>query len=157
MDNEQFQSLDVLEQVEYVNKLLVEGQSLTNVTKSLGADRRTLTRNFKKASYVYNSTTKQFVKSTIAQELAISNSPKLNNKNRNKTRNVSKTVNKTGNINEPIIINKFVSTTKPKRTSYYLNVATVKKIEKLAKESNKGISEFLQELLDMVLDKIEIK
>ena len=153
MDNEQFQSLDVLEQVEYVNKLLVEGQSLTNVTKSLGADRRTLTRNFKKASYSYDPLSKQFAKSTIAQELAISNSPKLDNKNRNNIRNVSKV----RNINEPIIINKAISTTKPKRTSYYLNTTTTKKIEKLAKESNKGISEFLQELLEIVLDKIEIK
>ena len=68
MDKENYKLLDVLEQIAYVNGLLIKKQSLTKITKDLDVARSTLGRNFKKADYVYDSTNKQFVISTLAQE-----------------------------------------------------------------------------------------
>jgi len=62
-----------------------------------------------------------------------------------------------GNIVGNIIITKTINVTRTKRVAYYLLPTTIKKIEKLARESNKGISEFLQEFLDIGLEKIKIE
>ena len=56
-----------------------------------------------------------------------------------------------------LVINRNANIKKPKRVSYYLDIKTIEKIEQLALESNKGISMFLQELLNYTLDKIEIE
>ena len=157
MNKDEYLLLEVNEQLKLVNDLLAQGQNVTKVAYDLGIDRKTITRNFKKISYAYDSITKQYAKTNVSQYVKDSNSPNIDKETVNKTRNVSKPGNKIGNISDSIVISKLVSIPKPKRNSYYLNINTTKKLEKLAKESNKGISEFLQELLDVVLDKVEIK
>lgn len=81
--------------------------------------------------------------------------------NNNKTNSVNSEGNidssKDRNIDGTIIINKTIDSIKLKRASYYLYPKTIKNIEKLAKESNKGISEFLQKFLDATLDKVKIE
>jgi len=69
MEKEEFKELEVLKQVEYINSLLVEKQTLTKITHDLEVVRSTLTRNFKKASYVYNPTSKQYVQTTLPQNV----------------------------------------------------------------------------------------
>jgi len=68
--------------------------------------------------------------------------------------NVDVNVNK--NVN--IVINK-----KPEeiddviRQTYYLRMSTIKRIKKLSKVADMGVSEFLQTVLDNVLDNIKIE
>lgn len=50
MDKEQFNSLDILEQIEYINKGL-ETDSLTKVCKDIGIDRATIRKRFKTNGY----------------------------------------------------------------------------------------------------------
>ena len=70
MDKTEFDELEATEQIKYVNDLLSKEQTLTLITHDLGLGRTTLTRYFKKASYIYDSTTRQYVKTTIPQEVS---------------------------------------------------------------------------------------
>lgn len=79
------------------------------------------------------------------------------NKGRNDDSNGNENKNTDRGVANTIVISKPVAVEKPKRVSYYLRPGTIKSIEKLAKKSGMGISQFLQELLDTTLDKIEIK
>ncbi|MCB2309030.1 hypothetical protein LGL08_20210 [Clostridium estertheticum] len=86
----------------------------------------------------------------------INNDDNISNDNiRNIDRNVSNSNN--GNNIGNIVIKKPVTSDKPKRVSYYLKEKTITDIKKLAKKSDMDISEFLQYLLDITLDKIEIE
>lgn len=87
------------------------------------------------------------------------NSNDSNNISINNDSNVSGNVSSSNNrnISGNIVIPKPVIQDKTKRASYYLKKSTISNIEKLAKESGMGISEFLQYLLDITLDKIEIR
>ena len=51
MNKTEFNNLDVLEQIEYINKNLLEGNTLTNVCKNIGIGRSTIRDRFKKVSY----------------------------------------------------------------------------------------------------------
>lgn len=56
-----------------------------------------------------------------------------------------------------IIIKKQEKVNIPKRITYYLNNSTIKKIDKYSKMAGMGKSEFVQTLLDLALDNLEIK
>ena len=90
--------------------------------------------------------------SNISENVSIDNDSNISG-------NVSSSNNRNnnGNINRNIVITKPIIQDKTKRASYYLKKSTIVSIEKLAKESGMGISEFLQYLLDITLDKIEIR
>ena len=60
MNKTEFNNLDVLEQIEYINKNLLEGNTLTNVCKNIGIGRSTIRDRFKKVSYEYNKATNQY-------------------------------------------------------------------------------------------------
>ena len=60
MNKTEFNSLEVLEQIEYINKSLLEGSTLTNVCKSIGIGRSTIRDRFKKVSYEYNKSINQY-------------------------------------------------------------------------------------------------
>lgn len=60
MNKTEFNNLDVLEQIEYINKNLLEGNTLTNVCKNIGIGRSTIRDRFKKVSYEYNKTINQY-------------------------------------------------------------------------------------------------
>ena len=60
MNKTEFNSLEVLEQIEYINKSLLEGNTLTNVCKSIGIGRSTIRDRFKKVSYEYNKAINQY-------------------------------------------------------------------------------------------------
>ena len=60
MNKTEFNSLEVLEQIEYINKSLLEGNTLTNICKSIGIGRSTIRDRFKKVSYEYNKATNQY-------------------------------------------------------------------------------------------------
>lgn len=56
-----------------------------------------------------------------------------------------------------IVIKKQEKQDVPKRITYYLNNSTIKKIDKYSKLAGMGKSSFVQTLLDLALDNLEIK
>lgn len=60
MNKTEFNSLEVMEQIEYINKSLLEGNTLTNICKSIGIGRSTIRDRFKKVSYEYNKSINQY-------------------------------------------------------------------------------------------------
>ena len=60
MNKTEFNKLEVIEQIKYINKKLLEGNTLTNLCKSIGVGRSTIRDRFKKVSYEYNKTVNQY-------------------------------------------------------------------------------------------------
>ena len=60
MNRTDFDVLEVLEQIKYINKSLLEGNTLTNICKSIGIGRSTIRDRFKKVSYEYNKSINQY-------------------------------------------------------------------------------------------------
>lgn len=54
MNKDEFNSLQVMEQIEYINKLLKDNMTLTSISKTLGVGRSTIRDRFKKLDYTYN-------------------------------------------------------------------------------------------------------
>lgn len=84
-----------------------------------------------------------------------------NEKESNKEQQVEYVAKKTGvvsdiNINK-IVIKKVEKPEMPKRITYYLRPETIKKIDKFSKASGMGKSEFVQKILDEVLNNLEIE
>ena len=61
MNKEQFKNLDILVQIEHVNKILKEGKTLTSFSEELGISRKTISKNFCKAGYKYSQSKKQYI------------------------------------------------------------------------------------------------
>ena len=60
MNKESFNSLSIEDQVEYINsEILLD--SLTNVCKSIGIGRSTVSDRFKKFGYIYSKSAKQYI------------------------------------------------------------------------------------------------
>ena len=60
MNKETFNGLDISEQIDYINKNLKEGSTITNICKSIGVGRSTVRDRFEKAGYKYNNEIKQY-------------------------------------------------------------------------------------------------
>lgn len=54
MNKDEFNSLEVIEQIEYINKLLKDNMTLTSISKTLGVGRSTIRDRFKKLNYIYS-------------------------------------------------------------------------------------------------------
>lgn len=61
MTKEQFNALEVLKQIDYINKQLKNNVSLTGVCKRLGIGRSTIRDRFKKLSYVFDKEANAYV------------------------------------------------------------------------------------------------
>lgn len=61
MNKEQFQKLNILAQIEYINSILKEGKTLTSFSKEIGISRKTISKKFSGAGYKYNQSKKQYV------------------------------------------------------------------------------------------------
>lgn len=61
MNKEEFKKLDILEQMELVNKVLKEGQTLTSFSEKIGISRKTISKNFGKIGYKYSQSKKQYM------------------------------------------------------------------------------------------------
>ena len=60
MNKDQFNKLDIDNQVEYFNSQLLQGESLTSICKLLGIGRSTVSDRFKKLNYKYNKSNNQY-------------------------------------------------------------------------------------------------
>lgn len=61
MIKEQFNQLEKLEQVQYINDKLKDGYSLTKISKELGVGRSTITDRFKKINYTYSKENNEYI------------------------------------------------------------------------------------------------
>lgn len=61
MTKEQFNKLEKLEQVQYINSKLKEGYSLTKISKELRVGRSTITDRFRKINYTYSKESNQYI------------------------------------------------------------------------------------------------
>ena len=61
MNKEQFKNIDTLKQIEYVNKVLKEGKTLTLFSEEIGISRKTISKYFIKAGYKYSPSKKQYI------------------------------------------------------------------------------------------------
>ena len=60
MNKTEFNNLEVMEQIEYINNQLMEGNTLTKLSKSIGIARSTISERFEKVGYKYNGDVKQY-------------------------------------------------------------------------------------------------
>lgn len=65
MFREEFDNMDVFEQIKYINEKLFE-QSLTKICNSIGISRTTITKRFRSVDYVFDKYTNQY---QIADEM----------------------------------------------------------------------------------------
>ncbi|MGL5712996.1 MAG: hypothetical protein ACRCX2_08250 [Paraclostridium sp.] len=61
MNKEQFKKLDILDQIDHINNILKEGQTLTAFSEALEMSRKTISRNFSKAGYKFSQSKKQYI------------------------------------------------------------------------------------------------
>ena len=61
MIKEEFNNLDIMNQVEYINKMLNEKKSLTNIASDLNIGRSTIRDRFKKVNYIYDKKLNQYI------------------------------------------------------------------------------------------------
>ena len=52
MNKIQFNSLETIDQIQYINKKLIEGNTVTKVCESIGIGRSTIRDRFKKVGYM---------------------------------------------------------------------------------------------------------
>lgn len=99
----------------------------------------------------------------VEDEITIENEFENRNENVNTNNNVN--INKyeesnndsnTSISSNKIVIKKAKKVQPPKRITYYLNVDTIKKIDKYSKLTGMGKSELVQTLLEVALDNLEV-
>ncbi|MGL4913855.1 MAG: hypothetical protein ACRC3Y_15645 [Romboutsia sp.] len=108
-------------------------------------------------------------KKEVAKEV---NETTIKTENVNKNKNANKNVNNfenevvsqededvvsSGISSNKIVIKKAQKVQPPKRITYYLNQDTIKRIDKYSKMTGMGKSEFVQTLLDISLNNLEIE
>ena len=60
MNRTDFDALEVLEQIKYINKSLLEGYTVTGICNHIGIGRSTIRDRFEKVGYKYNKTINQY-------------------------------------------------------------------------------------------------
>ena len=115
MDKEKFKNLDILAQIEHVNKILKEGKTLTNFSEEIGLSRKTISKNFSKLGYKYSQSKKQYIldntnvqareqkkyyKNTIESNIV---NPKEKEKNITKINNITRTLDISDNQKNSLI------------------------------------------------------
>lgn len=61
MTKDEFNNMEVLDQIDYINKSLEEGNTLTNTCNDIGVGRSTIRDRFKKVEYVYSKTDNRYI------------------------------------------------------------------------------------------------
>lgn len=62
MNRKEFDSLEIIDQISYVNKLLMEGNSLRSISTNLGISKTTIRDRFYKIGHVFDAETKQYIR-----------------------------------------------------------------------------------------------
>ncbi|MGL5642137.1 MAG: hypothetical protein ACRDDM_07710 [Paraclostridium sp.] len=78
MSKEQFNKLNLLEQIKYINMELANNNSITSICKKLGIGRSTIRDRFKKSNYTYSKNLNMYI-STVDTFIDKKEPVKLNN------------------------------------------------------------------------------
>lgn len=70
MDKQDFNKLNVIDQIEYVNSELKKGESLRNISSNLAMSKTTIRDRFVKYAYVFNSEVRQYMKDDNYKSIA---------------------------------------------------------------------------------------
>ena len=62
LDKQEFNKLDIREQLEYINNMLAKGKSLVNISNDLGIIKTTIHDEFIKHCYIFNKEARQYIK-----------------------------------------------------------------------------------------------
>ena len=68
MNKEQFNQLEVLEQIKYINDN-IEGMSLTKLCDSMGMNRATISKRFKAKGYIFNKELNKYINEVPTEPL----------------------------------------------------------------------------------------
>lgn len=68
LNREDFKKLDILSQINYVNKILKEGKTVTDFSKDIGISRKIISKNFSESGYKFNQSQKQYILQSIDLE-----------------------------------------------------------------------------------------
>lgn len=91
MNKEEFNKLDVLDQIEYINNQLENNNSVTSVCKQLNIGRSTIRDRFKKINYRYSKDLNRYVDNdNITDVLQEPTEPQNSNDNRCTTSDIDK-------------------------------------------------------------------
>ncbi len=66
MNKEQFNNLDFMEKIEYLNNKLKEGQTVIRIREDMGIGEKALQREIKANGYKYNNKERQYMPTTEA-------------------------------------------------------------------------------------------
>lgn len=84
MDKQEFNKLEILQQLEYVNNELIKGKSLREISSSLEMSKTTFRDRFIKIGYIFNKPTKQYIKdNSIPKEVKCKHNTNILQKNEN--------------------------------------------------------------------------
>ncbi len=61
MNKDEFNALEVLKQIDYINKQLENNKSITGICKTLGVGRSTIRDRFKKLNYTYDKVINEYI------------------------------------------------------------------------------------------------
>lgn len=108
MNKEEFNKLEVLEQIQYINKQLENNKSVTSACKEIGVGRSTIRDRFKKANYIYYKDLNKYIHNksvtdVILSKIEVSNgciSSDINKENNNNITDVLQTDTVTEIINK---------------------------------------------------------
>lgn len=94
MTREQFDKLEVLEQIKYINRKLEDNSSITSVCKDLNISRSTIRDRFKKLDYSYSKDLNRYVHNDsvtdVVQKVTVENNKSISDVT-HKGNNVSNT------------------------------------------------------------------
>lgn len=79
MNKEEFNKLEILGQIDYINKQLENNNSITSVCEGIGVGRSTIRDRFKKANYTYDKDLKQYIDNKCITDVTPNNLEVNNN------------------------------------------------------------------------------
>ncbi|GAA0093440.1 DNA-binding protein [Paraclostridium bifermentans] len=96
MNKEEFNKLEILEQIDYINKQLENNNSITSVCEGIGVGRSTIRDRFKKVNYIYSKDLKQYIDNKCITDVTPKNlevnnrctTPDIDKENNNSTTGV---------------------------------------------------------------------
>ncbi|WP_039242698.1 hypothetical protein [Clostridium botulinum] len=79
MNRKEFDSLEIKQQIEYINKELYSGKSLTELSEIINISRSTIRKRFKKVGYLFNQDANKYICDKEVKEVTPDNKPVENN------------------------------------------------------------------------------
>ncbi|KGM95577.1 HTH domain-containing protein [Clostridium phage CWou-2020a] len=79
MNRKEFDSLDIIRQIDYINKELSNGKSLTELSEKINISRSTIRKRFKKLGYLFDQDANKYLCDKEVKNVTPGNKPIENN------------------------------------------------------------------------------